>query len=124
MATEERPLAGKVQERLDLLGLELQRMVEVIVEDLDPELIILFGSLAQDPPERVNEWTDLDLVIVADTDLPFYRRISRLLERARPGVGADLFVYTPREWNKIREERPFLKREVLEKGRVIYERSC
>ena len=55
--------------------------------------------------------------------MPFPQRIKRLLERVRPKVGADVFVYTPVEWEFMKSQRPFIKEEVLKKGRVVYERG-
>ncbi len=115
-------MTEKVESRLELLDAELERFVKIASEELDAEQIILFGSLAQDRASA-SEWTDLDLVVIAETDLPFHRRIGELLKRARFKVGADVFVYTPAEWELMKAERPFIREEVVKKGRVVYERT-
>ncbi len=109
----------KTESRSRLLDAELKRFIEVASEELDTEKVILFGSFAR--AEGMHEWTDLDLIVVAETDLPFHQRIKQLLERVRPKVGVDVFVYTPAEWERMKSERHFIK-EVLRKGRVVYER--
>ncbi len=116
----------KTKNRLELLEAELERFVEVAAEEFGAERIILFGSLAralESGEEALDEWSDLDLVVVAETEQSFYERIKRLMRRVRPRVGADVLVYTPSEWERMKSERRFIKREVLEKGRVVYERA-
>ena len=116
-------MAKKTESRSKLLDAELKRFIEVASQDFDAERIIVFGSFAGGLPEGIHEWTDLDLVVVAETRLPFHQRIQRLLERVRPKVGADVFVYTPAEWEHMKSQCPFIKEEVLKKGRVVYERG-
>ena len=113
-------MARKTESRSKLLDAELKKFIEVASEELDAEKVILFGSFAQ--AEGMHEWTDLDLIVVAESKLPFHQRIKQLLERVRPKVGADVFVYTPAEWERMKAERPFIKEEVLRKGKVVYER--
>ena len=116
-------MARKAESRSKLLDVELKRFVEVASQELDAEKIIVFGSFARGRAEGIHEWTDLDLVVVAETSLPFHQRIKRLLERVRPKVGVDVLVYTPAEWEYMKSQRPFIKEEVLKKGRVVYERG-
>jgi predicted nucleotidyltransferase len=80
----------------------------------------VFGSFAQ---SRVTEWSDLDLVVVADTDLPFYQRLDRVYRSVSPQVGLDVLVYTPEEWADLIANRRFVQEEILQKGLVIYERG-
>lgn len=116
----------KIRSRLDLLKTELERFVEVASGELGAEQVIIFGSLARAlevGEDALDEWSDLDLVVVARTERPFYERIRDLLDRVKPRVGVDVFVYTPTEWEHMRSERSFIKREVLGKGRIVYERA-
>ena len=115
-------MVRKTESRSRLLDAELKRFIEVASVELDAEKVILFGSFARGRAEGTHEWTDLDLIVVAETKLPFHQRIRQLLERVRPKVGADVFVYTPAEWERMISERPFIREEVLKKGRVVYER--
>lgn len=109
-----------------MLEAELERFVEVASGEFGAERVILFGSLAralEGNEKALGDWSDLDLVIVAETGEPFYERIKRLLRRVRPRVGADVLVYTPAEWERMSSERPFVKKEMVEKGKVVYERA-
>ena len=99
---------------------ELKRWLPLLVENLRPEKIILFGSLAE---ERVHEWSDIDLVIVQRTDLPFLRRAREALLLLKPQVGVDLLIYTPGEFAQLSKDRRFVREEILDKGKVIYERQ-
>lgn len=70
--------ATKAQDRLELLEAELWRFVEVASEEFGAERIIVFGSLAramEEGAETLGEWSDLDLVVVAETNRPFHGRI-------------------------------------------------
>src|SRR3989304_827900 len=56
------------QDRNTLLENELGRFLPLLQRHYRPYKIILFGSLAAG---QVGEWSDLDLVIVAETDKRF-----------------------------------------------------
>ncbi len=101
------------------LEAELQRFLAIVTEQMDPERIILFGSLANG---QVHEWSDLDLVVITETELPFFERLRRVFNWIAPTVGMDVLVYTPAEWEHLRVARLFVREEIAEKGRVIYER--
>jgi predicted nucleotidyltransferase len=106
--------------RARLLHQELQRFITIVAQQLHPECIVLFGSVAAG---QVREWSDLDLVVIADTTLPFYERIKTVLRSVRPVVGMDVLVYTPTEWEAMQRERPFIQEEILRKGKVVYARA-
>lgn len=99
-----------------LLREELERLVQVATRQLHPKRIIVFGSLAAN---KVREWSDLDVVIIAETDRPFYERSKEVIKEVRPRVGLDLLVYSPAEWKEI-QARPFIREEVVKKGRIVY----
>ena len=101
--------------RQALLERELERIVRVL-RGMGVQLIVLFGSAAR---KEIVVWSDLDLIVVLDSDLPFIKRLGLLYERIQPRVGLDLLAYTPQEFEAIRE-RPFI-RQALQEGRVLYE---
>jgi len=102
-------------ERQALLECELERIV-LVLRQMGAQRVILFGSVAR---ERVGAWSDLDLIVVLDSDLPFIKRLGLLYEQIRPRVGLDLLAYTPREFEALRE-RSFI-RQALQEGKVLYE---
>jgi uncharacterized protein len=99
----------------------LPAAVQRIVEALQPERVILFGSWAHGTPTADS---DVDLLVVMDTSAPpleRYLAVSRLL-RPRP-FPVDILVRTPAEMQRAVESRdPFMK-EILSQGVVVYERE-
>lgn len=99
----------------------LQNMTRRIVEEFQPEKIILFGSHAYGQPEF---HSDIDLLVVTNR----HRRKS-VFERDRlvakvarpPGVAMDVIVRSPAEVAyRLRIGDPFF-REVMNKGQVLFE---
>jgi len=105
-------------ERKKLLEQELARYVRLLTEHGDPEKVILFGTLAKG---RVHEWSDIDIVVVEQTHLPFFQRLRKVRKLLQPKVGTDIMVYTPEEFNRLCAERPFFREEIIEKGKIVYE---
>lgn len=94
---------------------ELDRLREELVA-LGVERIILFGSMLHDAADLTS---DLDLIVVWDTQLDFVTRTAELYRRLKPRVAVDLLVYTPEEFEEM-ADRPFVRYAVTE-GRVLYE---
>jgi len=108
------------QARKALLQSDLKRILDILVRTYQPEKIILFGSLAQG---HVRDWSDLDLIVIKETEKRFLDRIRELIELIDPRVGVDVLVYTPEEFERLCRERPFFRDEILAKGEVLYERN-
>jgi predicted nucleotidyltransferase len=89
----------------------LSRMPEV-------EKVILFGSYAAG---RRDLLTDLDLIVVMDTDQDILHRTASLVQNLQASVDLDLLIYTPEEFES-RRESGFL-RHALETGQVVYEKN-
>jgi len=107
------------QEREKLLREELDRVLEIIKENYDPEKIILFGSLVT---RRVHEGSDIDLLIVKETPKRPIERTLELGRLIRPRVGIDLFIYTPEEIGKLQRENFSFLRSILMSGEILYEK--
>ncbi|MHB8763200.1 MAG: nucleotidyltransferase domain-containing protein [Deferrisomatales bacterium] len=103
--------AARLEGDLEALRRRLAAMPEV-------QAVILFGSYAGG---RRDLFTDLDLLVVLESDLPFAERTARLYGLLDAGVDLDLLVYTPAEFAGHRE-RPFLRR-ILETGVVLHEKQ-
>lgn len=98
------PLAQRRQEHVALLREEAERLVRGLI-GLGAEKVYQFGSLTQRPPDI---FTDVDLLAILETDEPFVERLARIYQELRPRVAADILVYTPEEFEEMRE-RPFLR---------------
>jgi len=66
-------------------------------------------------------FSDLDLIIVADTTRPFFERFKDFAGLYDVWPRLELLIYTPEELAlMVKEERPFLVR-ALEEGVVLHE---
>jgi len=106
------------QARKKVLDEELARYIRLLKEHGPPEKVILFGTLAGG---QVHEWSDIDLVVVEKTKLPFFQRLRKVRKLLRPKVGIDVMVYTPEEFDQLCADRSFFREEIVAKGEVIYE---
>jgi predicted nucleotidyltransferase len=98
----------------------LQEITRRLVDEFQPEEIILFGSHAWGEPD---EDSDLDLlVVVSHSDLPPARRATRAY-RCLHGLNVpkDILVRTRAEVERFRHVRASLEYQVFERGRVLYE---
>ena len=68
---------------------------------------------------QVSEWSDLDLVIIKETEAPFLDRTRQVLELLKPQVGVDVLVYTPKEFEQLSQERAFVRQKFFAKGKAI-----
>lgn len=107
-------------ERKKLLKQEMDRCLSLLRKLGTPEKVILFGTLAKG---LVHEWSDIDLVIVERTQLPFFQRIKKVRKLLQPKVGMDIMVYTPEEFDQLCADRPFFREEIIGKGEIVYERT-
>lgn len=98
----------------------LQKVVKAIVDDYQPEKIILFGSAVGG---RIHEDSDADLVVIKDTDANFYDRIGNVKSVIPHKIPVDILVYTPQEFDRMKNDKYgyFIKDEVLGKGKILYE---
>lgn len=104
----------------DLLG----RMVRTIVDEVDPEQVILFGSRGRGD-YRPN--SDVDLIVIEAE--PFGPGRSRYGEMNRLygvlsdfGVSTDLLVYSRADVDYWRDSLNHVLARALREGRVLYER--
>lgn len=93
----------------------IDEIVRVILSGYGPiEKIIVFGSQAR---ADADEYSDLDLIIIKKTNKRF---IQRLLEVPLLPIHADVFVYTPEEFEQMKEnENPFII-SALKSAKVVY----
>lgn len=103
------------------LETELARILPIIITKYQPEKIILFGSLATG---EVHEWSDIDLAIIKETRLDYFDRLQEFKKMLDVHLATDVFIYRPKEFaDCVAENHYFMVDEILEKGKVLYERS-
>jgi len=98
---------------------KIQQMVNKIVNEFDPEKVILFGSHAWGEPGTDS---DIDLCVIKETN------DTRLLARQIDGTLApryfplDLLVFKPDVIKKrLAEKDPFIT-DILNRGSLLYEK--
>jgi len=112
-----RPRLPRVTEQV------LQDITRHIVEAVHPEKVILFGSRAYGKPKADS---DVDLMVIVNTDLDRverYSRVSRALWEHGLVMPTDILVRTPAEIQQRLAIGDFFIREVLGRGRVLYQRD-
>jgi predicted nucleotidyltransferase len=102
----------------------LDQMVQAIVNEVDPEQVILFGSRASGTP---TEDSDVDLVVVESA--PFNggrsrrREMTRLWRILAPfNIAKDILVYSSDEVERWRHSLNHVLARAQREGRVLYER--
>lgn len=99
----------------------LDTILDKLVNEYRSEKIILFGSLVSGD---VHEWSDIDLAIIKETAKPFVDRSVEAALLCLAPVGVDYLVYTPQEFSQlITSKNPFVIEEIINKGKVLYERT-
>jgi uncharacterized protein len=105
-------------------------MAQLLLSDLDDlrrriaphvqraRTVIAFGSVARG---EADAWSDLDLLIVADTARPFFERFKDFSGLYDVWSRLDLLIYTPEEFARMTAEDNPLIRQALEEGVVLYE---
>lgn len=98
----------------------LQEMTRRLVNEFDPEQVILFGSYAWGKP---NQDSDVDLmVIVSESDETEYQRMVRGLHALRDKiVPTDVFIKTRAEFDRYKEVYASLECLIAEQGIVLYD---
>ena len=83
--------------------------------------VILFGSCAR---EEATDRSDMDFMVVAETDLPRHKRAVGLYKQFRPyPFGMDIVVYTPQEIEEGKKSALTFVSAVLREGKTLYERK-
>lgn len=107
-------LGEKRRQRLDA---ELARWASLFPAIPGVRKVVVFGSLAQG---RVGPTSDVDLLIVQETSLPFFQRLDAVSRILEPEVAADILVYTPPELEALQASSSFVRHAVAT-GRALDE---
>jgi len=99
---------------------EIKKIVGRIVRKYKPEKIYLFGSFAWGKPTKDS---DVDLLIVKKTRKKWIARqieIGRIIDGE---IATDTLVRTPLEIKRRLDLGDFFYRNILRKGKMLYEKS-
>ena len=97
---------------------KIRVVVRKIVEKFNPEKVILFGSYAYGNPT-----IDSDVLVVMESDERPAIRAAQVYKAVRGKTfPMDVLVRTPRELAQRLEIGDFFMKEIVEQGKVMYER--
>lgn len=98
-----------------------QEITNKIVEHFHPEKVILFGSRSAG---TARSDSDVDLLVIMDTDDPSIQRTIEVKKVCRPRfVSMDVLVKTPEEVETTLDRGSFFLNQILDHGKVLYERQ-
>ncbi|HZL11034.1 MAG TPA: nucleotidyltransferase domain-containing protein [Prolixibacteraceae bacterium] len=112
-----------------MTGLNYIPLIIEKLKSINPEKIILFGSYAYGDP---TDSSDLDiLVVTGDKTIPssfaekskIYLKISSTISEIKKEFPIDLIVHTKAMHQKFIEDNSLFARELLVKGKVLYEKN-
>jgi predicted nucleotidyltransferase len=103
----------------------IESMVKVIVQEVKPQRVYLFGSCARGTPTPDS---DVDFLIVEDEAFDCDRRRWSELRRIRKAlrqfrVPKDILVYSREEFDKWESSVNHIIAAAVREGRLLYERS-
>lgn len=96
----------------------IQDFCQEVVEKFQPEKIILFGSYAYGEPTQDS---DIDLLVVVNFEGHPAEKAIEILHAIDYHFPLDLITRTPKHLQQRLEMGDFFIREILQKGRVLYE---
>ena len=97
----------------------IRRYARQVVEQFDPDQVILFGSYAYGTPTPDS---DVDLLVVMPARDQFSQAV-RIAEAIERGFPLDLLVRTPRVLEQRLRWGDWFLREIVTRGKVLYEKA-
>ena len=96
-------------------------IVNRIAFGFNPEKIILFGSYAAGNPSNDS---DIDLLIIKDTDLPKHKRSFDIQKSLRGSmIPMDILVYTQKEFEIEQLNKYSFISSAIKTSKILYERK-
>jgi uncharacterized protein len=100
---------------------QIEMVAARLAEAAGAERVILFGSHARG---EAQDTSDVDLMIVAKSDLPRFKRSRALYSLLCPyPFPMDMVVYTPEELERGRQSPLSFVSTVLQEGKTVYVRG-
>ncbi len=100
---------------------QIDDILNKIIKNYDPEKIYIFGSYAT---KTANENSDLDILIIKNTESSFFNRIREVRKLIQPqSLPVDIITYTPIEFNEKKELVNHIAYIVSKEGKLVYERK-
>ena len=100
------------------INAKIKDLCRQIVENFNPQKVILFGSHAYGKP---NADSDVDLLVVMPFECRSVEQAIKIRQRIRPEMPLDLSVRTVEQVKQRIEMEDFFMRDIVDKGKVLYE---
>ena len=97
---------------------KVEEFVHRLVDEYEPEKVILFGSYAYG---EVTDDSDVDLLVVMPQERSDARKSVEIRSKLRPGFPLDLLVRSAEHVAQRVAWNDFFMRDVVEKGKVLYD---
>lgn len=106
----------RVEDKVELE--DIKKVAQKIGRAFKPEKIILFGSYAWGEP---NADSDVDLFVIKETDNTREEAIKLRMAAYPRQFAMDMLVYTPKQVIKRLKGNDFLLKDIMARGKVLYE---
>src|SRR6266446_7174570 len=98
-------------------GTSMRQLLDAL-QVYEPERVYVFGSWARG---EADELSDLDIVVIKRTTVPFFERLREVSRLLPAGTGAvDILVYTPEEFAAMLQEGNAFAEMIAEEARLLY----
>ncbi|MEO5501712.1 MAG: nucleotidyltransferase domain-containing protein [Ginsengibacter sp.] len=105
---------------------QIQKVTEIIVEEIQPEKVFLFGSYVSG---KINRNSDVDMVIVVTEDLNKKKRIEQLIKINHKTALPDLLfpkdfkLYSLNEYCDLKNKKYSFLYSAMKNAKTLYERK-
>lgn len=105
---------------------QIKEVTDIIVEEIQPEKILLFGSYAYGIPDK---HSDIDIIIVVNKTLEKKKRIEDVvrlnMKTALPNLmfPKDFKMYSLEEYRRLKENKYSFLGSTLQNAKTLYERQ-
>lgn len=96
----------------------ITELSESIAREFKPKRIVLFGSYAYGNPSSSS---DVDILVIMPFQGLGVRKAVEIVERVNPRFSVDIIVKTPKQMKQRLKWNDFFLREIMEKGKVLYD---
>ena len=105
---------------------QIKEVTDIIVEEIQPEKVLLFGSYASGVPDK---YSDIDIIVIVSKELEKRKRIENVVRlnilTALPNLmfPKDFKIYSLKEYRRLKESKYSFLASALKNAKTLYERQ-
>jgi predicted nucleotidyltransferase len=103
-----------------ILQTQITEFVNGLVQTFRPARVILFGSYSNGTQ---TDNSDVDLLVELPNAKGGLRDVSQIVRKLKPAFPVDLIVHTPQQVRTRIGQGDFFLRNIVAKGKIVYERN-